>query len=205
MGVKTFLTVVSVIVVLGLMVSGCAKPPQADIDAVKASLDAARQAEAERYVPDDYNKATSSLSAAEQEVEHQKSRFALLRNYKQAVALLGTAKADAEAAKTAADTKKQEVKAEAEKLVVDTQTAIGEVKMLMEKAPKGKEGKAALELIQTDLTTLETSLPEVQTTISGGDYLSARDQARSKLDKANSLKSELEAAIQKKEGAPAPG
>ncbi|MBI1924220.1 hypothetical protein HYR99_08200 [Candidatus Poribacteria bacterium] len=197
MGVKTFRTVVSVIFVLGLIVSGCAKPPVAQVDAVKAALADAKTAEADRYAKDEYSTANSSLAAAQSEIDHQNSRFALLRKYNQAKQMLTKAQADAQAAKSAADTNKAQVRSEAESTLQQTQTAIADAKTLMESAPKGKEGKAALELIQTDLTTLETSLPDVTTTITSGDFLAAKDQAQSKLAKANSIKQELQDAIAK--------
>ncbi len=198
MGVKTFRTVVSVIFVLGLIISGCAKAPVVEVDAVKAALSDAKTAEADRYANSEYGTANSSLAAAQSEVEHQNSRFALLRNYDQAKQLLTKAQADAQAAKSAADTNKAQVRSEAESTLQQTQTAIAEAKTLMESAPKGKEGKAALELIQTDLTMLETSLPDVTAVISSGDFLAAKDQAQSKMAKANSIKQELQDAIAKK-------
>ena len=197
MGVKTFRTVVSVIFVLGLIISGCAKAPVAEVDAVRAALADAKTAEADRYANSEYGTANSSLAAAQSEVEHQNSRFALLRNYDQAKQLLTKAQADAQAAKSAADTNKAQVRSEAESTLQGTQTAIMEAKDLMTKAPKGKEGKAALELINADITMLETSLPEVTNTISSGDFLTARDQAQSKLTKANSIKQELQDVIAK--------
>lgn len=204
MGIKTLRTVVSVIFVLGLIVSGCAKPPVAEVDAVKAALADAKTAEADRYAKDDYSTANNSLAAAQTEVEHQNSRFALLRNYDQAKTLLTKAQADTQAAKSAADANKAKVRSEVEGLMQQTQTAIAEAKDLMTKAPKGKEGKAALELINTDITMLETSLPDVNSVITSGDYLTAQDQAQSKLAKANSIKDELNAAIAKKAELSAP-
>ena len=199
MGVKTFRTVVSVIFVLGLIISGCAKAPVAEVDAVRAALADAKTAEADRYANSEYGTANSSLAAAQSEVEHQNSRFALLRNYDQAKQLLTKAQADAQGAKSAADTNKAQVRSEAESTLQQTQTAIMEAKDLMTKAPKGKEGKAALELIQTDITTLETSLPDVTSVINSGDFLTARDQAKSKLAKADSIKQELQDAITKQQ------
>ena len=111
--------------------------------------------------------------------------------------MLTKAQTDAQAAKSAAETNKAQVRSEAENLLQQTQTAIVEAKDLMTKAPKGKEGKAALELIQTDITTLETSLPDVTTVINNGDFLTARDQAKSKMAKADSIKAELNEAIAK--------
>ena len=61
-----------------------------------------------------------------------------------------------------------------------------------------KEGKEALEAIQSDLALFEASLAEVSTLIAGGDYLTALDKVKAAKEKATSLKTELEEAIARK-------
>ena len=81
--------------------------------------------------------------------------------------------------------------------MADANTLVQEVKDLIAKAPRGKEGKAALEAIQNDLTLVEASLTEASTLVNNGDYLTAQDKVNAAVDKANGLKSELEEAIAK--------
>jgi hypothetical protein len=75
-----------------------------------------------------------------------------------------------------------------------------EVKELLAAAPKGKEGKEALEAIQGDVVLVESFLAEVSTLINNGDYLTAVDKVKAAGEKAASLKTELEEAIAKKKG-----
>jgi len=141
------------------------------------------------------------LSAAQAEVEQQNSKFALMRNYDRAAALLNSAVAAFNSAKDAAATNKETVKAEAEALIAQVTTKIEDAKKLMAKAPKGKEGKAALELIQGDINAVESGLSEAQTSLTGGDFLTARDKVQAAASKIDSVIGELESAIGKKMGA----
>src|SRR5262245_39773604 len=47
-----------------LLVTACAKVPQAELDAAQAALDKARAAEAEKYAADTWRAASDSLAAA---------------------------------------------------------------------------------------------------------------------------------------------
>src|SRR4030042_4119823 len=109
MSVKSLLTFVAVVLVMAFMV-GCAKPPQADLDAAKAALEAAKAVGADRYVANIFNAAQDSLNAASTEIEAQNSKFALGRNYKKAQALLAAVTRLANEAKDKTEDGKEEVK-----------------------------------------------------------------------------------------------
>jgi len=74
---------------------------------------------------------------------------------------------------------------------------IEDVKNLITKAPRGKEGKAAIEAIQGDLAIVEASLAEVSTLVNNGDFLTAQDKVNAAYQKAGDLKLELEDVIAK--------
>jgi len=188
------------VILLLVLASGCAKAPQQEVDAAKAALETARQAEADRYLADEFKAAQDSLNAAQAEIETQNSKFALTRNYNAAKnqLLAATNMANDLNAKVAA--KKEEVKAQAEQLMVDLQTALTDAKTLLKKAPKGKEGREALEAIQSELVTVENSLTEVTNLLSSGDFMSAKDKLTAGLQKVNQIKDELNQAIAKKKG-----
>ncbi len=196
MRIKFFLTLLTVCMLA--FVVGCAKAPQEAIDAANAALEAAKSAEADRYATAEYSAAKDSLDAANAEVEKQNSKFALFRNYGDASRILQSAVNAANAAASAAATNKEQVKAEAEQLMAQAQTAVTEAKGLMKRAPRGKEGRAALDLIQSDLSAVETQLSEAGSAMTSGDFLTARDKSKAALDKVNSIKDELMQAIGKK-------
>ena len=59
---------------------GCAKPPQAEIDAAKAALESAR-AEASEYAPEAFSAAEDAMANLETELKTQEEKFALMRRY----------------------------------------------------------------------------------------------------------------------------
>jgi hypothetical protein len=191
------LFVLVVVIALSALFIGCAKPPQAEVDAAKAALDAAKAVEADRYVAGVFKAAKDSLNAATAEIEAQNGKFALTRNYKKAAAMLTSATQLANEAKDKTAAKKEEVKAEAEKLVTDVQTAIADAKKLIKKAPRGKEGKAALEAMQEELKAVEASVAGVPDVIVKGDFLGARDTLNAGLQKVNSIIDEVKQAMAK--------
>ena len=74
---------------------------------------------------------------------------------------------------------------------------------MVAKAPRGKEGKAALEAISSDITVAETTVTEVEALLANGDLLGSNDKIKAAKEKATAIKAELEDAIAKK-GAAAP-
>ncbi|MBN1465820.1 hypothetical protein JXA02_08675 [candidate division KSB1 bacterium] len=195
MKVKLGLVVLGLVVV---MMFGCAKAPQQAVDAAKATLEAAKTAEVDRYFADEYNAAYDSLSAALTEIETQNSKSALSRNYSKANALLASATATLNELMPQVEAKKVEVKAKVDTLLVNVQTEMAAAKKLISIAPRGKEGKAAVQAIQGELAACETSLAEVSAVVEKGDWAAAQDQLNATLAKIASLKNELQQAIDKK-------
>jgi hypothetical protein len=194
---KTVLTILGLFLTFALL-SGCAKAPQQAVDTANAALQAAEQTQANLYVPDLFNAAKDSLNAAMAEINAQGSKFALTRNYDRAQQLLEAATKSANDAAGAVAAKKEEVKAEAQSLLTQAQAAVEETKKLLAKAPKGKEGKAALEQMQAELSGVEGAWTEANNALNSGDFIGARDKVKAALEKANSLNQELSDAISKK-------
>lgn len=180
-----------------MLTTSCAKLPQEELDAANAAMEAAKSVEANRYLAADFNAVQDSMNKAMTMIETQKSKFSLFRSYKDAKALLAEVTTMAGQLKEDAIVKKEEVKNEVQTALAEVKTLVDEVKTLITKAPRGKEGKAALEAIQTDLTGVEATLTEVETLVTNGDYLTASEKVNAAKEKATSLKTELEEAIAK--------
>lgn len=194
---KSLLYVLVGFAALTMLTTSCAKLPQEELDAATAAVDAAKAVEAQRYLAADFNALQDSMNKATTMIETQKSKFSLFRSYKEAKALLATVTTMAGTLKDDAVIRKEEVKNEVQTALTETTTLVEEVKALIAKAPRGKEGKAALEAIQTDLAGVEATLTEVATLVNNGDYLTAQEKVNAAKDKTNSLKTELEEAISK--------
>ena len=183
---------------MAILFSSCAKLPEMEMTNAKAAVEAAKAAEADRYIPQEFRALQDSLNVAMTAVENQKSKFVLFRSYKKSTAQLNNVITLGNTVKENAGIRKEQVKNEAQQTLAEATTLVTEVKDLIAKAPKGKEGKEALEAIQSDLALVEASLAEVSTLINNGDFLTALDKVKAARDKGQSLKTELEEAIARK-------
>lgn len=187
----------SSLAIVVLLATGCAKVPQVELDSAKNAVEAAKSVEANRYLASEFNALQDQLNAANVEIEAQKSKFFLTRDYKAATEKLVSIASEAELLKNKAEERKAEVRAEVQETLNALAGLIQEDKALLAKAPKGKEGKAALEAIQNDITVLEATVNEINTLIANGDYLTAQDKVNASKTKAEAIKEELNAAIAK--------
>lgn len=196
MKVRSFIKVASTALVLAF-VFGCAEAPKQDMDAAQQAVQEFKASDDARYAADQVRALQDSLDAAMAEVQQQDSKFALMRNYDRAKGMLQGLVGAVASAKEAAAANKQAAMAEADTLMKQLQAGLETAKGLMKKAPKGKEGRAALEMIQNDVTALETAAADAGAAFSSGDYLNARDKAQAAVTKVNSIIEELNTAIGK--------
>jgi hypothetical protein len=199
MGVKAYVKVLGVGVLMSLF-AGCAEPPQQEIDAAKAAIEAAKAAEADTYAASEHQAAQDSLSAAMAEIDAQSREFAIFRSYDKASSLLKASVSAATMAQQNAVENKARMQTEVQELMTQVQTALEETKGLLTKAPRGKESQAALEAIKQDLATVESSLPEITVLINNSQLFEARDRLRAGLDKTTAITNEINDAIAKKTG-----
>ena len=95
------------------------------------------------------------------------------------------------------EAKKEEVKKELEVALEEVKVVMEENNTLFAKAPKGKEGKEALEQIKAELGVIETTIADATNMLASGDYLPALDKVKAAKEKAASINEELKAAIAK--------
>lgn len=185
------------VALMGIMVlfSSCAKLPQAKIDAVSAAVDSVKKVGGDVYVPEVYKALTDSLASVNAAVETEKSKW--FPTYKKVNVSLDVVSTMATDALAKTEARKVELKAENDALVTEVKTLVETNKELLKKAPKGKDGREALEAIKSDLEVVATSVTEVEALIATGDILGANSKIKATKEKANSIKTELETAIEK--------
>lgn len=186
---------VMTIVAAALLFTSCAKPPQAEIDAAKASLEAAKAAQADLYVDADYQAVNDSLNAVLAYVEVQNSK--LFKSFGKAKEKLVVIKADADGLIAKTEARKEQIKAEVATAETEVRTLLEENTKLLAKAPKGKEGKEAIEAIKVDLAGITTSVDEVAGLVASGDLLGAQTKVNAAKQKSTEINTELKAVLDK--------
>ncbi len=108
-----------------VLLASCAQPPQAEIDAAKAAMDAtAKSADVVTYAPDELRSAQEMLAALDAEVAAQARRSALSRNYDRTRVLARDAAAAAAKTLTTAAAAKEQVAREAASLADELTASI---------------------------------------------------------------------------------
>ena len=187
--------------VLVITFASCAKVPQAEIDAANAAIESARAAGADRYVAPTFNSANEALKSATAAVEEQNSKFFLFRNYDAPKATFDSVKVLAEQAVTETAARKETLKAEVAAQLAELDTLIAGNKEMLAKAPKGKEGKAALEAIGQEVSVVESARAEVAAGLANNeDILTLSEKLKPAVEKAKSINTELTDVMSKVKG-----
>ena len=178
-----------------VLFSSCAKVPQAEIDAAKASIEQAKAAQADIYLESEYLALQDSLNAANTVIEEQKSK--MFGNYKEAKAKLVYVSAQATELASKAEVRKEEVKNEVFTAQAEISALMEENNKWVEIAPKGKEGKEAIEAIKSDLATINASVEEINTLLASDQIMAAQTKANAAKQKATEINNELKTVMEK--------
>ena len=170
-------------------VVSCGSPPQAELDAAQAALDSARQAGAETYAADAYNRAKNTLADANAKVEAS--------DYEAAKTAAVSAKGQADQAKSLAESNKARIRDEAQAIVSRVSNAIGDARSAVDGAPRGKGADGDLDQLRADLGQAEASISSARSSLSSGSFNAALDQAKAGESKLNQVQSAVQVAMQK--------
>jgi len=190
---KVFMGFATIMMVV--ILAGCGKIPQAQIDATNAAIEAAKAAEVNVYLPDEFAKVQDAMNAVLADVETQKSK--LFKKFGDAKLKLDEVTNMANQAAAAVAAKKEEVKNEAQTLLTDIKTVIEENTKLVPKLPRGKEGAQVIDQIKADLSSVESAVTEAQTLFDKGAFMDAVNKVKSAKAKADGLNSEIKEALTK--------
>ncbi len=185
------LTAIAMVAIL----ASCGKKPQVEIDATNAAIEAAKAAEANVYLPDEFAAVQDSMNAIMADIEGQEGK--LFKKFGDAKEKLASASALANELASKVAAKKEEVKAEAETLLNDIKTVLAENSKLVPKLPRGKEGAAVIEQIKTDLSNVDAAVAEAQTAYDNGAFMDALNKIKAAKAKADGLNEEIKEALTK--------
>jgi len=195
--VSTIIRSGTLAILCGSLVWGCAEKPAQVTDQALQAIQAAKEAGALDYAPEDLRLAEDEYQKAQEEMTTQDNAFVLMRNYDEANAILTKVVTDAGQAKNKAVANKQQAKLEAEAAVVLAKTTLAEAKNLLAQAPKGKGTQADLQALQGDLQAADTTLGEIDPIMAKEDFLGVKAKAESVLALATRVNEQVAHAMQK--------
>jgi hypothetical protein len=177
-----------------VMLESCVKVPQAEVDAANAAIEQAKAAEANLYVEADYQALVDSMNAVTAEIEAQKSKvMGSFGTVKEKLAMVTT---QAGELVTKTETRKEEIKEEIAMAQAEVTTVLAENSQLAEKAPKGKEGKVAVEAIKLDIAAITAAVDEIPALLESGSLLEAQTKISAAKQKAAEINAELKSALE---------
>jgi len=179
---------------LGLVLAGCAQPPNADIDAAHHALDEARQAQAAEYSPQAWNAAQDAESKMQAELNAQEQRWSALRSYTVARQLAQDTKVVAERSRDEAVAGMEKAKTEASTLMAQAREEVGRANAAVTTAPRGKGTEADLASLKSDAASIDETLNEMQKAFDEGKYNDAKAKAQAAIDAAKRIQGEIEQA-----------
>lgn len=186
------LTAASSIALVAL--TACSQAPVKEVDAAKASLESARQAQAQEYAPDAWNTATNTEAALDTELRTQEETLALFRSYDRSVALAAELDRAGKAASEEAVAKKTSMKTEVAALLDRAAAEIASAQKAVASAPRGKGTEADLSSLKSDAAGLDAQLQEARTAFEAGDLIGAKAKADAVIDAATRMTDEIEKA-----------
>lgn len=179
--------------------TGCEKPPQVEMDAAKAAVENARNAEAEKYATPAFKALQDSLASGLAAVTTQDQRFALLRDYAAAkTTLVGVSSKAPEVIQNARETKERIRKATTE-AVEKAKAAIDTTVAMVARAPRGKESKDMIAGWETQISGMQPQLAEAQAALAAENFTAASKTAEMISQQAGTLQQEVGGVITKYE------
>jgi hypothetical protein len=159
-----------VVAFVALMLVGCSAPPdQEESDAI-AAVNAARDAEAERFAPAERGRATESLDRANEEKAKQDKRFRLFRSYGTAKEMYIETRNLAVAARDAAVRGRGERGAQSQRMLDLAVRSVEACSDTLAGAPTGKGTKVDIAMFREDIAELSGRIPAIQPLIDRGDF-----------------------------------
>jgi hypothetical protein len=195
------LAVLGVAALTLVVAAGCAKPPQQEIDALKAAMTAAEQAEAPKYASDAWSNAQQAMNAVNAEVEAQANKFALFRSYTKTKELIAAANQSAEAAKQAGAAGKEAAMNAANDALAGARGSLDAATAAMAELAackrKPKDFKKDMEMMQATLDGYAAQVAGIESAIASEDFFGARSQAESLKASVDTLVSDMQGAKEK--------
>jgi colicin import membrane protein len=171
----------------GLLTTGCANPPDKEMQQAQGAIDAARAAGADEYATDELRAATTALDRSRDAVTQRDYRLALSQ-------ALDSRERARNAARLAAD-EKAAVRVEVERSLSALEAAVQAARDQLKAAAALKLPPSATESARSALALAQSNMQKARASTDRREYLAARAQLRGLLERLQEARAGLEAAI----------
>lgn len=155
------------------LLSGCAKAPDAELEAAKAAIKAAQDVEADKYMAKNFQNILKALETSEAEIEKQNQTFFISRKYKTAITMLKKIKSVADELTAEAPKAKSDLIALVNENIPIAKENLVTSRKSVANAAKSKDKKAIVEELNAELSAADAILAAAIRDFESGDFLSA--------------------------------
>jgi hypothetical protein len=194
---RSHLKIVTLVAVAMLAVA-CAKEPVEEMKAVEQDMAAARTEMVRTYAPESLEKAEKKAAAFSQEIATQKSKWAMSRDYDQALEIAADAREAAKAAEADAVNAREALRQEVRAKIVEAREAVDAALAELGTAPVGKGNKAEIEAMKAEIITAEGTFAVMESHMEAEDYKAARSVADEALATATRITDAIRTAREMK-------
>lgn len=188
------IVVLLVLLLSTMLLTSCSSPPEQKIEAAQEAVSQAREMGAEQYVSEQFRALADSLNAAMAAKQEEDSKFALFRDYDDAAAKFTRVEEMAQEVIQEAEAEREIVRQEVMTMVDSVGNLVENAQKALSRAPKGKDTKAALELIKNELNGLAASYEDARTDIEDGKFGSAKAKLDSVMEGTQRIIEEIRTA-----------
>ncbi|MBN1602073.1 MAG: hypothetical protein JW915_10710 [Chitinispirillaceae bacterium] len=154
--------------------TGCAKAPDAELEAARAAFKAAQDAGAEKYMNKNYQNLQKAMETTEMEIAKQKGKFILNQKYKRAKDLLEKTTKLANEIKEEAPKIREQTESQVKENLGLVKGLLSETANDIKKASRSKS-KAIIESLKGDLSMADSAAARAHANFAAGDALKAAD------------------------------
>jgi hypothetical protein len=184
-------------IVIALIIAGCAKPPETQVQHATTALAAAEAAGAPQYAPEAWGRAKQAADQMKAELDAQGKKLGLLRNYGKARSLAEQAAGFAEQALADANAKKAQLRGEVSAMIAEISASLEAARKQLLRLPKTKG--LDVTALKSTLYDAGNKLDQARADLAGG----ALDRAMAVAAQAREAINGVFKAIEKATGVPA--
>lgn len=162
-----------------LLLTGCAEQPVPQLDAAIHALEDARMSGAEEYAIEIFTEAEAAYLQAKEELDQQRDRLQLFRDYQPATTMLAKVLTSAAQAKMEAIANREEAKANAQAALAFARQHLQDVRSLLGEPSIPATGRGEFDQLTLAFHAAETLLAETESIMTEENFIAVMTTAHS--------------------------